>query len=127
VRCRRCAATCYSRNAGPRLARQSHRDGRNFSPYLGAGVVLLAFFLAWGPIKDWYYRTLPERNDPVLAQIDPICQFVERLGLRCLSSPSAESLMGPGRYVRYTPTEAGAKVPPLGVAVSSSPFASWTA
>lgn len=96
------------------MPRKPKPGWRRYAPLIGAGVVLLAFALAWGPIREWYYYKPPQQNQPVLAQIDPICQFVEKLSLRCLASPSAETLMGPGRYVRYAPSAADTKVPPLG-------------
>lgn len=87
---------------------------RRYTPYVAAACVLLALVLASGPIKRKYFDPPPVPSQPVLAQADPICQFVEKMGLRCLASPSAESLMGPGRYVKYVPTTRDAKVPPLG-------------
>ena len=83
------------------MPKKAKTSWRRYAPYIVAGVILLAFALAWEPVREWYYNTLPVQNQPVLAQVDPTCQFVERLGLRCLASPSAETLMGPGRYVRY--------------------------
>jgi hypothetical protein len=42
----------------------------------------------------------------IVVQIDPVCQYVENLQLRCLVSPAAEGLMGPGHYVKYSPDAA---------------------
>jgi hypothetical protein len=96
------------------MPKKAKTSWRRYAPYIVAGIILLAVAAAWGPIKKRYFDTLPVQNQPVLAQVDPICRFVERLGLRCLASPSAETLMGPGRYVRYAPSASDTKVPPLG-------------
>ena len=77
-----------------------------YLPFILAGIVLVAFALAWGPIKAHFYKPQPPVTPPVIVQIDPLCQYVENLQLRCLVNPAGEGLMGPGHYVNFSPSAA---------------------
>jgi hypothetical protein len=88
-------------------------------PYVwlaSTGVIILATALAWGPVKKKYVDHTPAVTTPpianVQAQIDPLCQVVEGMQLKCLVAPAGEGVMGPGHYVNYPPDIAAhAKVP----------------
>lgn len=90
------------------------RKKADYKPYFLSAIVIVAFFLAWGPVKKYFFDKRPVVTPPAIVQIDPICQYVENYKLHCLSAPSPEGLMGPGHYVKYTATATDTKVPPLG-------------
>ena len=73
--------------------------------YASAAIVILATAITWGPIKDRYFVQTPKVTIPefveVQAKIDPLCQAVEGLQLKCLVAPAGEGVMGPGHYVSY--------------------------
>jgi hypothetical protein len=84
--------------------------------FVGTGIVIIAAAISWGPVKRKYFDRPPAVTIPNIVQIeeqtDPLCQVVEGLQLKCLVTPSAEGLMGPGHYVYYPPEVAAyAKVP----------------
>lgn len=99
-----------------------------------AVVVIGCFLLAWGPIKHHFYDKAPVASQPIVVgpaaviQTDPLCQYVEGLGLKCLLSPAEEGLMGPGHYVKYAVSAANhARVPiPDGTIFDQSCFLNGT-
>ena len=66
-------------------------------------MVLVLLVLAW-PIKKYFFDRPPKPSNPLLAEIDPLCQYMQTLKLNCVVTPVAEGVLGPGHFVAYSTT-----------------------
>jgi hypothetical protein len=76
------------------------------------GVIILVLLVLIWPVKRYFFDKPPTPSAPQIVEIDPICQYVQKLHLNCVVTPVAESVLGPGHFVAYSHVqETHAKVP----------------
>lgn len=76
--------------------------GNRTKYWIIAAVMLVVLLLLAFPIRKYFYVQPPTPSTPVIADIDPLCQFVSgKWQLRCVVALAAEGVLGPGHYVNY--------------------------
>src|SRR6266446_4958611 len=71
------------------------------NPYLMIGVMLVVLLLLAWPIKKYVFDRPPKPSVPELVDVDPICQYMQKIRMNCVVAPAAETVMGPGHYVKF--------------------------
>jgi hypothetical protein len=80
--------------------------------YWGALAVMILVLVCLYFAKRKIYDNQPQPGIPQIADIDPLCQTVENLQLKCVVTPAAAALLGPGNFVDYSQAaDPHAKVP----------------
>jgi len=70
--------------------------------WLMIGVMVAVLVLVAWPIKKYFFDGPPKPSTPDIVDIDPICQYMQKIELNCVVTPVAEGVLGPGHFVAYS-------------------------
>lgn len=70
--------------------------------FLMLGIMLIVLLLLSWPIKKYLFDRPPKPSVPEIVDVDPICQYIQKLQLNCVVTPVAEGVLGPGHFVAYS-------------------------